>query len=85
MEMEISEEELMKTVERVHKLETEGYPCSGFECYDRGNFHASCTQCPQYGQVKVKPKGLKEILEECPELAKKYTYQEMIEKGWRPT
>lgn len=22
------------------------YPCNGHECYDKGNYHASCTTCP---------------------------------------
>lgn len=31
------------------------YPCDGHDCYDRGNFHATCMACPLY-QQKLKRK-----------------------------
>lgn len=29
--------------------ENEGYPCRGRDCYECGNYHASCCGCPLYG------------------------------------
>lgn len=30
------------------QIHTRPYPCTDKECYDRGNFHISCAECPKY-------------------------------------
>lgn len=37
------------------------YPCDGHDCYDRGNFHVSCSACPLYKHKNVFKKEEKNI------------------------
>ena len=37
---------LLWSYENRRELEEDNYPCNGHDCYDRGNYHASCRQCP---------------------------------------
>lgn len=31
----------------------DGYPCTGKDCYDRGNYHISCGACPYHKKINI--------------------------------
>lgn len=38
--------------------ERENYPCYGYDCYERGNYHAGCESCPYHKKpLPLPPKG----------------------------
>ena len=37
----------MQTNKELQKTR-ETYPCTGYDCYERGNFHAGCSKCPYF-------------------------------------
>lgn len=39
------------------KREEGSYPCEGHDCYDRGNYHATCWQCPLHKANRSKKNG----------------------------
>lgn len=45
-----------KTIKEAFKeIDRALYPCTGIDCYERGNFHISCIQCPCYKRDIVIP------------------------------
>lgn len=47
----LTKEDKQKSLEYANALrrleeDDDGYPCYGHDCYDKGNYHISCTECP---------------------------------------